>query len=124
MEKIAVRRAKSEERSLSNEARSVQRKKETILTVGSLQATLMHPQSLMHVACVLGIIFQQTRNEIPLRFVRSLSFNQRDLRRNFSVNLVGIYIKSDSSAPCALKGDDSASKYVSSVVHNGSGDVI
>ena len=31
----------------------------------SLSATLMRPQSLMHAACVLELIFQQTRNKIP-----------------------------------------------------------
>ena len=37
----------------------------SISTVSSLQPTVMRPQSLMHAACVLGLIFPQTRNEIP-----------------------------------------------------------
>ena len=58
-------------RSFSNEARSAKRKRETESSA----------------ACVLGIIFQQTRNKIPWRFVRSCSWI------NFPGNLAILYLK-------------------------------
>ena len=58
-------------RSFSNEARSAERKRETESSA----------------ACVLGIIFQQTRNKISWRFVRSRSWI------NFPGNLAILYLK-------------------------------
>ena len=60
----------------------------------------MRPQSLMHAACVLGLIFQQTRNKIPQRSMTLLYLNQQtrsapQFPREFSSN----FLKFDSSAP-------------------------
>ena len=86
-ETIVVRRAMSESKGFRTRD-EVPREK------SSLWATLMGPQSLMHAACVLGIIFQQKRNKIPWHFVWSRScirINKLDLRCNFLGNLTVIF---------------------------------
>ena len=65
----------------------------------------MRPQSLMYVACVLGIIFQQrvirSHDALFSHILVSFKIKKIGLRRNFPGNLAGIYIKFDSSTPCA-----------------------
>ena len=70
----------------------------TSCLVRKASATIVSPQAIM--LCNL-LIFQQTRNKIRSHDAL-FDHNKLNLPRNFAVNLAGIYIKFDSSAPCVL----------------------
>ena len=67
----------------------------------TVQATMLCNLPGAHNGLLNLLIFQQTRNKIRSHDAL-FDHNRLNLPRNFAVNLAGIYIKFDSSAPCVL----------------------